>query len=314
MSNLRKPLTAFAFLLSLVTVLSGCSSPDPLPNSSVDIFVLDLSTSNDKESQLRRLDEDLLKSLTENGLGVPKPVGNEPTSGAVTTIFTFIEDVALKAETFKLQDAESTVNLWNDEFAKDSERNARSWADMSSVYNAYLKQSLSDSSFSISICTSKLDQELSNKFVADTKRTRIVRILCEKIQLLNRGYADMRTYVATTIAPATDIFGMLSKIDRLVDQIKTEDPLAEVTVNIGSDMQHETGDGRDTPAKLRSIDFERAKSCEIGKQDRQKEGLTFDQKSKIKVSGIGNADISAEYGNALVSYWQCFFDQSAEIR
>jgi hypothetical protein len=177
-----------------------------------------------------------------------------------------------------------------------------------------LRQTLSGTTFSLAACNSKLDQELSDKFNADSTRTRIVRALCEKIQILNDGYVEMRSYVATTIAPATDIFGTLSKIDRLVDQIKTEDPLAEITVNFGSDMQHETGDSRDTPAKLRSISFERAKSCELGRQDRQKEGLSFDQKSKIKVSGIGNANINAEYGHALVSYWECFFDQSAEIR
>ncbi|CAN2207551.1 hypothetical protein MCEMRE193_00914 [Candidatus Nanopelagicaceae bacterium] len=312
-NHLRKS-SLTAFLLSLALLITGCSSPDPMPNRSVDVFILDLSTSNDKDSQLIRLDEDLLKSLTENGLGVPKPLANENASGAVTTIFSFIEDVALKAETFKLQDAESAVNLWNDEFAKDRERNARSWADMSSVYNAYLKQSLKDPAFSINSCNSKLDQDLSDKFVADTKRARIVRVLCEKIQMLNKGYAEMRTYVSTTVAPATDIFGMLAKVDRLVDQIHTDNPTSVVTVNIGSDMQHETGDGRDTPGKLKSINFERARACEMGKQDRAKEGLTFDQKSKVKVNGIGNANIGAEYGNALVAYWQCFFDQTAEIR
>lgn len=306
-------LVAGFFAISAL-ILTGCSSPDPMPNRSVDIFILDLSTSNDKDSQLIRLDEDLLNSLTENGLGVPKPLANEMPSGAVTTIFTFIEDVALKAETFKLQDADSAESLWNDEFAKDRERNARSWADMSSAYNSYLKQSLTDSAFSISSCSSKLNNDLSTKFVADNKRARLVRVLCEKVQMLNNGYADMRSYVASTSAPATDIFGMLAKVDRLVEQIKTDNPSSAVTVNIGSDMQHQTGDGRDTPGKLKSINFERARACEMGKQDRAKEGLTFDQKSKVKVNGIGNANISAEYGNALVAYWQCFFDQSAEIR
>jgi len=124
----------------------------------------------------------------------------------------------------------------------------------------------------------------------------------------------MRNYVSSVSAPATDIFGMLSKVDRLVNQIATDDPSAVITVNIGSDMQHETGDSRDTPAKLRAVDYERSKACDLGTADRRKEGLTFDKKSIVKVNGIGNANISAEFGNALVRYWECFFEPTAEIR
>jgi hypothetical protein len=89
-----------------------------MPPTQVDIFVLDLSTSNDKASQLRRLNEDLNKSLTSNGLGVPKPISNEIVSGPITTIFTFIEEAATKAETFKIQEAESTIKLWNNELER----------------------------------------------------------------------------------------------------------------------------------------------------------------------------------------------------
>lgn len=299
--------------LSLSLVVSGCAAtPDAMPPKVVDIFVLDLSTSNDKNSQLQRLDEDLRRSLTDNGLGVPKPVSNEKVSGPVTTIFTFIEDSALKAESFKLQDALSAEKLWQDEFATDHDRNAKSWSELSSAYNAYLKSALKD--FSMSRCSSDLDQSLSLKFVADRKRTRIVRVLCDKISLLTESYSEMRKYVSIVSAPATDIFGTLSKIDRLVNQIATDDPSAVITVNIGSDMQHETGDSRDTPAKLRAINYERSKACDFGSADRQKEGLSFDKKAVVKVNGIGNANISAEFGNALVRYWECFFDPTAEIR
>lgn len=294
-------------------LLTGCASaPDAMPPKTVDIFVLDLSTSNDKNSQLQRLDEDLNRSLTDNGLGVPKPVSNEKSSGAVTTIFTFIEDSALKAESFKLQDAKTTEELWQKEFAKDKERNANSWAALSSSYNAYLKRALND--FSINKCNKELDQSLSLKFVADQKRARIVRILCDKIGILSTNYSEMRKYVSNVSAPATDIFGMLSKVDRLVNQIAQEDPSAIITVNIGSDMQHETGDLRDTPAKLRSANFERNQVCNLGKSDRQREGLNLDRLATVKVNGIGNANISAEYGNALVRYWECFFEPTAEIR
>jgi hypothetical protein len=79
-------------------------------------------------------------------------------------------------------------------------------------------------------------------------------------------------------------------------------------------MQHETGDSRDTPAKIRAINYERGQACEFGTSDRKKEGLSFDKKSIVKVNGIGNANISAEYGNALVRYWECFFEPTAEIR
>lgn len=302
-------------LAPLILVLSGCSvTPDAMPPTQVDIFVLDLSTSNDKTSQLRRLNEDLNKSLTANGLGVPKPISNETISGPVTTIFTFLEEAATKVETFKIQDAESTIKLWNNEFAKDKERNAKGWLQISNAYSSYLQQKLSDpGTFSNSECQRDLDSNLTDKFRADSKRGRIVDALCEKIGSLVTGYSSMQLYVASKEAPQTDIFGMLSKIDRLVEQIKKQDPNSVITVNIGSDMQHETGDLRDTPAKLRAVNFEREKACVAGQADRKKEGLTFDQSSIVKVNGIGNAQISAEFGNALVRYWECFFP-SAEIR
>ena len=293
-------------LIPLTLVLAGCSvTPDAMPPTQVDIFVLDLSTSNDKTSQLRRLDEDLKKSLTSNGLGVPKPISNETISGPVTTIFTFIEEAATKAETFKIQDAESTIKLWNNEFAKDKERNAQAWLQISNAYSSYLKLKL--------FSQKDLDSKLTDKFRADLKRGRIVDSLCEKIGSLVTGYSNMQLYVASKEAPQTDIFGMLSKIDRLVEQLKKQDPKSVITVNIGSDMQHETGDLRDTPAKLRAVNFEREKACVAGQADRKKDGLTFDQSSIVKVNGIGNAQISAEFGNALVRYWECFLP-SAEIR
>ena len=302
-------------LIPLMLVLAGCSvTPDAMPPTQVDIFVLDLSTSNDKTSQLRRLDEDLNKSLTSNGLGVPKPISNETISGPVTTIFTFIEEAATKAETFKIQDAESTIKLWNNEFAKDKERNAKAWLQISKAYSSYLKQKLiSPNTYLTSECQKDLDSNLTDKFRADLKRGRIVDSLCEKIGSLVTGYSNMQLYVASKEAPQTDIFGMLSKIDRLVEQLKKQDPKSVITVNIGSDMQHETGDLRDTPAKLRAVNFEREKACVAGQADRKKEGLTFDQSSIVKVNGIGNAQISAEFGNTLVRYWECFFP-SAEIR
>lgn len=304
-------LTILSCILPLL--ITGCgSTPDAMPPKVVDIFILDLSTSNDKNSQLFRLDEDLKRSLTDNGLGVPKPVSNEKVFGPVTTIFTFIEDSALKAESFKLQDALTAEKLWQDEFATDRDRNAKAWSELSSAYNAYLKTSLNN--FSISNCSSYLDKSLSLKFVAERKRTRIVRVLCDKINLLSVNYLEMKNYISTVNAPLTDIFGTLSKIDRLVNQIATDDPKAVITVNIGSDMQHETGDSRDTPAKIKAINYERGQACEFGTKDRKKEGLTFDKKSIVKVNGIGNANISAEYGNALVRYWECFFEPTAEIR
>jgi hypothetical protein len=256
----------------------------------------------------------LNKSLTSNGLGVPKPISNEIVSGPVTTIFTFIEEAATKTETFKIQDAESTIKLWNNEFAKDKERNAKGWLQISNAYSSYLQQKLSSpNSFSNSECQRDLDENLRDKYRADSKRGRIVDSLCEKIGNLVTGFSSMQLYVSSKQAPQTDIFGMLSRIDRLVEQIKKQDPNSVITVNIGSDMQHETGDLRDTPAKLRGANFEREKACALGREDRKKAGLSFDESSIVKVSGIGNAQISAEFGNALVRYWECYLP-SAEIR
>ena len=303
-----------AFFIGFMA-LSGCATtPDAMPSTQVDIFVLDLSTSNNKENQLRRLNEDLSKSLTSNGLGVPKATSNQTVSGPITTIFTFIEESATKSETFKIQNAESTIKLWNNEFAKDKDRNAYAWLQVSNSYSSYLQQQLSSNEpFSYSTCQNQLDLALSQKFNSDGKRTRIVNTLCQKIEELTSGYSNLIKYVENTEAPKTDIFGMLAKIDRMVEQIKKDSPQSEITVNIGSDMQHETGDSRDTPRKLTSIKLERDRACKLGGEDRIREGLTFDNNSVVRISGVGNAEVSAEFANALVRYWQCFFPK-AEIR
>lgn len=316
--NFRAKLTIYRKIILIVApvfLLSGCGQADVMPAPRVDIFVLDLSGSNDKESQLNRLDEDLRKSLTDNPLGVPKNDGNKEIQGPVTTIFTFIQDVALRAETFKIQNAESTVQLWDTEFAKDTSRNSRSWEIVSSLYDIYLDEHLQDGSlFSIAKCATSFDNELESLFNSDSKRALIVTPLCKKISDIVVGYKKLQEYIIATDAPATDIFGTLARIDRLVTQIKEDNPNSIVTINFGSDMQHETGDSRDTPKNLSALKLSPTAVCDLAKRDKLKEGFKFDEISTVKVNGIGNANISAQYGTALVRYWECFFNSNAEIR
>lgn len=286
-----------------------------MPATKVDLFVLDLSSSNDALAQFQRIQEDINNSLTSKALGVPKvtPEG-ESISGPVTTIFTFIVDAAPKAETFKLQDAADIRKLWGDEFASDTERNSKSWSQLSAEYGFFAKSILgADYVFQKSSCVTDLNFKLKPKFMGDAKRGRIVNVLCNKAEVLSTNYRALLSYVSTQKAPATDIYGMLSKVDRLVTEVKKEDSNSEIAINIASDMQHETGDPRDTPAKLRELNLEPAAACSAGTADRAKEGLTFDKKAVLRISGIGNAKITAEYGNALIRYWQCYFP-TAEIR
>lgn len=310
-----KPSAVSLILAALLLTLPGCSSAgDAMPATKVDVFVLDLSTSNDKANQLLRIQEDLKTSLLGSALGVPKATEAEPVSGPITTIFTFIVDAATKSETFKLQDAADVRKLWGDEFATDTERNSKSWSQISTEYRFYAQSALDvNTTFSQADCMRDLGAKLKPKFMGDAKRGRIVGVLCNKAESLSTNYKSLLNYVSGVNAPATDIYGMLSQIDRLVTEVKKEDGTSEITVNISSDMQHETGDSRDTPKKLNALNLEAGASCNAGTSDRAKEGLTFDKKAELKISGIGNAKITAEYGNALIRYWQCYFP-NAEIR
>lgn len=302
-------------LLPFLLILQGCSSsPDLMPPTKVDIFVLDLSTSNNKVNQLQRIQEDLETSLIGNALGVPKETSAETVSGPVTTIFTFIVDAAPKSETFKIQEADDVRKLWSDEFATDNQRNSKSWSEISTEYELFANSILNvNYVFSKAQCLKDIDSKLKLKFMGEAKRGRIVGVLCSKAQTLSDNYRSLIAYAKRVSSPATDIFGMLNQIDRLVSKIKKNDAASEVNVNIGSDMQHETGDSRDTPSRLKSVNLEARASCVAGTTDREKEGLTFDKKARLKIIGIGNAKISAEYGNALIKYWQCYFP-NAEIR
>jgi hypothetical protein len=65
---------------------------------------------------------------------------------------------------------------------------------------------------------------------------------------------------------------------------------------------------------LAGVNYSPTAVCELARSDKQREGFKFDQVSTVKVNGIGNANITAQYGTALVKYWECFFSASAEIR
>jgi hypothetical protein len=169
--------------------------------------------------------------------------------------------------------------------------------------------------FSTPMCEDTFDNGLESLFNSDSKRALIVTPLCKKISDIVINYEKMQNYVIATNAPATDIFGTLARIERLVAQKMKEDPTSVITVNFGSDMQHETGDSRDTPKILRDVNYSPTASCEVAQSDKKREGITFDQVSIVKVNGIGNAQkITAQHGTALVKYWECFFSASAEIR
>ena len=305
-----------ALIFALLSVsLAGCGEPDKMPTSKIDIFVLDLSGSNDKASQLSRLNEDFQQSLINDPLGVPKS-GSKSISGPATTLFTFIEGVAAKAPTFKIQDSKSTVDLWNSEFAKDKQRNTRSWEVTSSIYDNYLRTSLEmGPGFSISECLNFVDSKLESLFNSESKRNLLVTPLCQKIAEIVKSYFKMVDYIQLTKAPASDVFGALAQLDRLVNQIHKDEPDAKITVNIASDMQHQTGDNRDIPVRLKEANFEGAQVCEMAIMDRKQNGFSFDEIAVVKVNGIGNAKkISAQKGTALIRYWECFFNTSAEIR
>ena len=102
---------------------------------------------------------------------------------------------------------------------------------------------------------SSIHNGLYGFFNMSAKRGRIVGVLCNKADTLSTNYRALLNYVSGVVAPATDIYGMLNQVDRLVTDIKKTDPSSEVSVNIGSDMQHETGDSRDTPKKLNSLNL-----------------------------------------------------------
>ena len=304
-------------LIFLSTIISGCASAaDAMPATRVDVFVLDISTSNDKTDQLKRIKEELYASLTANALGIPKPEANASPLGPVTTIFTFIIDVAPRAQKFKLQDATDVRKLWVDEFAKDHERNMKSWSTVSGIYTSYARSSLGNyKNFQLSSCNSTMSDQLKPKFSSDLKRNRIVRVLCDKIMTLTQSYGELLDYVNKTDSPETDVYGALNQMDRLVGEVLTNEPNSVISINISSDMQHETGDSRDTPDRLRALNLQPAAACNLGKTDRQKDTISFDSKTSLHVSGIANAKkMKADYGDALIHYWQCFFVSSADIR
>lgn len=301
-----------AAILPMVLFLSGCTiASDPMPSTRVDIFVLDLSMSNNKVDQLQKIKDHVNSSLSDNSLGVPKAIGELSQSGPVTTIFTFIVGNASNAPTFRLQSAADVRKLWIDEFAQDTERNSASWALISGYYGAYILSILrQDVAFSRQSCVSDLDFRLKPKFIGDSKRGRIIDVLCGKAETLDSQYRALMTYVSQESAQQTDIYGMLDEVQQIVASEKMVDPKSRVSVTIASDMQHDTRDGRTTSDKLRQLAFVPVASCAAGKADRISNGSTLHNSSELKIRGIGAAQITAEYSLALKKYWRCYFPRS----
>ena len=304
-----------AMILPILIFLSGCTiASDPMPSSRIDIFVLDLSMSNNKTDQLQRIKDDINSSISDNSFGVPKAIGEISQSGPVTTIFTFIIDNESNAPTFKLQSAADVRKLWNDEFAQDTERNSTSWAIISGYYSTYVRSILrQDVVFSKQGCFSDLDLKLKPKFIGDSKRRRIVDVLCGKAETLNSEYKALMTYVNQHSAQQTDIYGMLDEVQQLVMSEKKVDSNSIVSVTIASDMQHDTRDGRTTYDKLRRLSFAPAASCVAGRADRVANGSKLHKLAEVKIRGIGAAQITAESSMALKNYWRCYFPGSVVL-
>jgi hypothetical protein len=301
-----------AAILPILILLSGCTIAfDPMPSSRIDIFVLDLSMSNNKTDQLQKIRDDINSSVSDNSFGVPKAIGELSQSGPVTTIFTFIIGNESNAPTFKLQSASDVRKLWNDEFAQDTERNSASWSLISDDYSTYVRSILrQDVVFSTQACISDLDLKLKPKFVGDSKRGRIVDVLCGKAETLISQYKALMTYVGQESAQQTDIYGMLDELQQLVMSEKKADSKSIVSVTIASDMQHDTRDVRTTFEKLRRLAFAPAASCAAGKADRILSGSKLHKLAELKIRGIGDAQIIAEYSLALKKYWRCYFPGS----
>lgn len=299
-------------IVPILLILSGCTlASDAMPPTRVDIFVLDLSMSNNKTGQLQKLNDGINSSLSDNSLGVPKAIGELPPSGPVTTIFTFIVGNASNAPTFRLQSAADVRKLWNDEFAQDTERNSASWALISGYYSTYVRSILhSEIPFTRQACVSDLDFKLKPKFIGDSKRGRIVAVLCEKAETLTVQYKALMAYVGHESAQQTDIYGMLDGVQQLVISEKKADSESIVSVTIASDMQHDTRDGRTTSEKLRRLGFAQAASCAAGRADRGENHPKLHKFANLKVRGIGDAQITAEYSLALKKYWRCYFPGS----
>lgn len=310
-TRFRKSLTIL-FIATNLLLASGCSStPVELGAPKVTFYVLDLTGSGDVDSQFKRIETELNRSITEGPFGNPFAEDSEKI-GPETAYFSFIGTNSRFLESFELVDLSNVYSL----FEKVSQDNRRkeNWSKLRDSYQEYVKKygQRSDESPTQSTCETYFDQKLSSLFNSPSTRNDYAQRLCDIAVSNIGGLGKVKDYILREKGnqEASDVFGALQILERDVKQVLKQFPGAEVSVVLATDGDHTYG--KNQPDNLRVRIQESGDVCALAAEvARELNVETLRSKAiNLKTEGLGALKNSVgRYPAQLDSFWRCFFNE-----
>lgn len=290
-------------------LLAGCSSEPPIamPAPQITRFVLDLSGSNNVNDQYERMKPSIYKELSLDSLG--NPYSAEP-SGPIDLSMTFIVGSASQASVASITKASFGFKLFADlekVYGRTSDQIATDWPLVLSAYSEALSIKTITNPQS---CVDKIFRTMKVNLSEDTSKEIAAR-LCSEASSTNNLIENVLPNLFIQ-ASGSDVFGAFREIDTWVEKTKSEQPDSKIKVIFASDMVHWTDGQRDLFGRkgLLTGMIGKDEICAVAKTQADLSSLNLEG-VRVNIIGRGNAkSVSADQGEALAIFWECFADSS----
>lgn len=309
--RLQKSITCF-FSVTLLLLVSGCSStPVELGAPKVTFYVLDLTGSGDVDSQFKRIETELNRSISQGPFGDPFAEDSEK-FGPETAYFSFIGTNSRFLESFELLDLSNIYSLF-EKVSKD-DRRKDNWSKLRDTYQGYVKKfgQRGGQSPTQSDCQTYFDQTLATLFNAQSTRGDYSQRLCDIAISNMSGLGKVKEYISIQRGnqEASDVFGALQILESEVRQVLNDFPEAKISVVLATDGDHTYGKNQPDNLKVRIQGSQDV--CALANNvavELQVETLRSDA-IELKAEGLGALKNSVgRYPAQLDSFWRCFFDK-----
>jgi len=313
MTRLPSILNRAAILLAILGIvsLSACSAETltPMPESSATRFVLDLSGSNDSLDQYERLKPLIYKELQEKSLG--NPFGGN-TIGPAEISLTFILGSASQARVINLSSPTFGRTFYSDlknVYGRSVLQIEKDWPlVLAAEKAAFEAHKISNRNSCITSSSKVMEANLGESTASE-----IAKQMCERANsIVSKIEIEIPQLISATKANGSDIFGALREVDNWIDSISNEISRKSIQVIFASDMVHWTKGQRDLFGNNGIIKnlISKEEICSIAEKQASASALRM-QNIDVTIIGRGNTkNLTADEGEALSIFWECFADYS----
>jgi hypothetical protein len=305
--------TTVALLTSIALMsFTGCSSePVELGAPNVSFYVLDLTGSGDVDSQFKRIETELNRSINEGPFG--NPFGDEDkNTGPETLRFNFIGTNSRFLESFELVDVSKVYSLF-EEASKDN-RKKENWDELKKFYQKFINnnQMSAEEKLSDSQCRDYYNREMSDFFSAQSTRDFYASSLCDIAVSNLKVLEDLKKYIETQKGnqEASDVFGALQVVEREANSVLNSFPKAKVKVFLATDGDHNYG--KNQPDNLKNRISNSSDVCQLAEEIATELNVETlrSQKVQLTTEGLGALKNGVgRYPAQLDSFWRCFFNE-----